>query len=126
MDVAFKVESEPRRDYLRVTLSGARSTMDASIAMWREVGRQVAACGARRALVVSKLSGPLPTPEDQQKIITALTSSGFEGVRTAFVLQDAMHVAALEYGEIYARDLGQETRVFGSEALAEVWLRHGA
>lgn len=124
-DLSCNVESESRRDHLRVTISGVRSTVDASIAMWREVGRQVAAHGAHRVLVVSTLTGTLPTPEEQQTIIRGLVGLGFEGVRTAVVSQDAMHVATLEHGEIFARELGQATRVFGSEALAAVWLRHG-
>ena len=119
------VESEPQRGYLRVTVTGMRTTMEASIAVWREIGRQIAAHAARRALIVSKLSGPMPTPEEQYRIMQALVGQGFEGVRTAFVLEDSVRVAALEHGEIAARELGQETRVFGSEALAEVWLRHG-
>jgi hypothetical protein len=121
----YAVLAEPRHDHLRVVITGTRSTPEASIAMWREVGRQVALYRARRVLVVSRLGGTLPTPEQQEQIIKSLVGTGFEGVRTAFVLQDAVNVAALEHGEIYARELGQASRVFGSEALAEVWLRHG-
>ena len=120
-----RVESEPRQNHLRVTISGVRTTKQASIAVWREVGRQVATHGVRRVLIVSKLSGPMPTPEEQHQIMQALVGWGFEGVRTAFVLEDVVRVAALEHGEIAARELGQQTRVFGSEALAEVWLQHG-
>jgi hypothetical protein len=119
------VRSESRRDHLRVTIAGVRSTVKASIAVWREVGRQVQASGARRVLVISELSGPMPTPDEQHRIMGALVGCGFEGVRTAFVLVDAAGVSTMEHGEIAARELGQETRVFGSEALAVVWLRHG-
>ncbi|UXI68130.1 hypothetical protein [Tahibacter amnicola] len=121
----YAVTTEPRRDYLRVVMSGVRSTVEASIEAWREIGRQVQAHGARRVLVVSKLSGPLPTPAQQLQILHALIGAGFEGVRTAFVLDDVVNVVALEFGEIIARELGQESRVFGSESVAELWLRHG-
>lgn len=119
------LHAELRRGYLHVTITGERSTTEVSIAMWREVGRLVVQHGARRVLVVSHLDGDLPSPEQQLRIIRALVGTGFEGVRTAFVLNDALNVSAVEHGEIYARELGQESRVFGSEALAEVWLRHG-
>ena len=120
-----QITAERRGDHLRVLIRGERSTPEASIAMWREVGRLVQTHGARRVLVVSELTGTLPTPEEQERIIKSLVGHGFEGVRTALVLKDAFRVAALEHGEIYSREMGQETRVFGSEALAEVWLKHG-
>lgn len=41
------------------------------------------------------------------------------------MLEDSVNVGKLEHGEMAARETGQELRVFGSEALAEIWLRHG-
>lgn len=119
------VHAESRGDYLRISITGQRSTPEASIAVWREVGRLVGEQRALRVLVVSELSGPLPTPDEQRHILQSLIGCGFEGVRTAFVLRDTVNVAQLEHGEIVARELGQESRVFGSEAVAEVWLRYG-
>jgi len=121
----YVVEAEPRSDYLRIVIRGVRSSEAVSIAGWREVARHVREHGASRVLVVSELEGPLPTPDQQRRIMLALVGWGFERVRTAFVLADALNVASLEHGEMQARELGQESRVFGSEALAEVWLRHG-
>ncbi len=121
----YTVRAEPQGDYLRVVITGQRSTPQASIDGWREVGRLVREHRAVRVLVVSELTGPLPTPEEQHLILHSLVGWGFEGVRTAFVLKDALNVTKLEHGEIAARELGQESRVFGSEAIAEVWLRYG-
>jgi len=121
----YCVVAEPRIDYLRIVITGQRSTLQASIDGWREVGRLVGEHRTKRVLVVSELTGPLPTPEEQRVILEALIGWGFEGVRTAFVLADIMNVSKLEHGEIVARELGQESRVFGSEAVAEVWLRYG-
>jgi hypothetical protein len=121
----YTVRAEPRLDYLRVVITGQRSTPQASIDGWREVGRLVREHRAVRVLVVSELTGPLPTPEEQDRILKSLVGWGFEGVRTAFVLKDSLNVTKLEHGEITARELGQESRVFGSESIAEVWLRYG-
>jgi hypothetical protein len=56
----YSVHAEPRRGYLRIVMSGVRSTLEVSIAGWREVSRLVHEHGARRVLVVSKLTGPTP------------------------------------------------------------------
>lgn len=124
-DLAYRVSAEPRRDYLRITVDGERSTVAAGIAGWIEIAEQVRRHGAQRVLIVSRLKGPIPSPDEQRETLSAVVGKGFEGVRTAFVLEDAMRVSALEHGEMVAREHGQESRVFGSEALAEVWLRHG-
>jgi hypothetical protein len=124
-DLAYAVHVEERRDYLRIVVSGVRTTLEAALAGWGEIARQVRAHRPRKVLIVSKLGGPMPSPEEQRLTLASLVGKGFEGVRTAFVLEDSVHVAALEHGEMYARELGQESRVFGSEALAEIWLRHG-
>jgi hypothetical protein len=121
----YRIQATQRDSYLRVEITGERSTIEASIAGWREVGRLVREYGTTRVLVVSLLSGPIPSPEEQRLVMQSLVGCGFEGVRTAFVLQDSRHVAELEHGEMKARELGQESRVFGSEAVAEVWLRYG-
>ena len=48
-----------------------------------------------------------------------------EGVRVAYVEAYARQVPEAEVGEILAREQGFEVRVFGNEADAAVWLRHG-
>lgn len=121
----YIVEAEQRAGYLRITMAGRRSTLAASIAGWREVGRLVQSHGAKRILVVSYMTGDLPSPEVQRDTMRALANSGFEGVKIAFVSHDVRNVAALEHGELEARDMGQASRVFGSEELAVLWLQHG-
>lgn len=122
---AYSVRAEPRRDYLYIEVSGVRSTLEIAIAGWREIAAQVRAHQMPKVLIVSRLGGPIPSPEEQRRTLEAVVGLGFEGVRTAFVLTDSLHVAALEYGEMVSREHGQESRVFGSVALAELWLRHG-
>jgi hypothetical protein len=124
-DLTYSVRAEPRGGYLRVVMSGERSTLAAAIAGWREAGRLIHAHGARRVLIVSQMTGPIPSPEDQRATMRALAGHGFEGVRTALVLEDSRNVGLLEHGEMQSREMGQESRVFGSEALADVWLRLG-
>ena len=119
------MRAEERRDYLRIEISGVRSTLEVALAGWAEIAAQVRAHRPSKVLIVSKLGGPIPNPEEQRKTLESVIGRGFEGVRTAFVLEDALHVAEMEYGEMVAREHGQESRVFGSEALAELWLRHG-
>lgn len=121
----YAVRAEERRDYLRIEVSGIRSTVEVAIAGWTEIAAQVRARRPSRVLIVSRLGGPIPTPDEQRRTLESVIGHGFEGVRTAFVLLDSMHVRDLEYGEMVSREHGQESRVFGSEALAELWLRHG-
>src|SRR5438477_10226867 len=102
-DLVYRVRAEQRRDYLRITVNGRRSTVDAAIAGWKEIAAQVRAHHAQRVLIVSSLTGPVPTPEEQRATLTAVIGHGFEGVRTAFVHSDASHVGALEHGEMISR-----------------------
>ena len=79
----------------------------------------------QRVLILSKVTGPLPTPDEQRQIMGAMVGQGFEGVRSALVLEATAQVHHLEHGEMYVRELGHASRVFGSESVAELWLRHG-
>lgn len=119
------VRSDSRGDYLRVEIAGHRGDFESGIAVWRAIGELTRARRAKRLLVVSKLTGPLPTAEEQRTLMRSLIDSGFEGVRTALVVSDSRRLADLEHGEMEARELGQESRVFSSEKQAEVWLHYG-
>jgi hypothetical protein len=114
-----------RGDFLRVEIAGHRRDFEAGIGVWRELGRLTRARGATRLLVISRLTGPLPSAEEQRSLMRGLVDSGFEGVRTALVVSDSRTLADLEHGEMEARELGQESRVFSSEKQAEVWLLYG-
>ena len=121
----YVVSAQALRDHLRIEVSGTRTTLEAAIAGWAQIAAQVRAHRPRKVLVVSRLLGPIPSAEEQRATLASLIGQGFEGVRTAFVLTDSVNVGALEDGEMFSREHGQESRVFGSEALAELWLRHG-
>ena len=121
----FIASAERRGDYLRVEIAGHRSSVEAGITAWRGIGQLAKEHEVKHLLVVSRVSGPLPTADEQRVILRSLLGWGFEGVRTAFVVSDSQSIADLEHGEMEARELGQESRVFGSEKQAEVWLRYG-
>ena len=55
-----------------------------------------------------------------------MAGMGLEQVRIAYVEAHAGHIAEVEFGEILAREQGFDARVFGNEADARIWLRHGA
>src|SRR5262245_53526305 len=100
----YSVRAEARTGYLRVEMSGTRSTLAASIAGWRDVAALVRQHRPRRVLVISKLTGPLPTPEEQHAAIHATAGEGMRGVRFALVLEDSRNVGKLEHSEMLLRE----------------------
>jgi len=111
--------------HLRITLFGERSTQNASLAAWNAIGDQVVINDATRLLVINRLTGRVPTREEQKQIASSLAARGFERVRVALVLKDSALIPEFEYGVLDSIELGREVAVFGSEEVAVLWLYHG-
>jgi len=125
MSVPITVEAHTRHDHLRVTLDGERSALEASVAAWHEIADHVARHHAARVLVLNRLVGTLPTPDEQRRIVESLAARGFRGIRIAIVMADSRHIDGLEHGALDGIDVGQQVSIFASEELAVLWLCHG-
>jgi hypothetical protein len=122
--LGFTLRFEGRGDYLHVRVDGEHDTFEISLAYWTEVARACAERGTTRVMVVENLqeSGD---PLELERLIDAIVALGFREIRLAFVDLVQSHLAAMEHGEILARERGIAGRVFGDEASAERWLRYG-
>lgn len=121
----YELAFHDRGDYLRVVITGARDSLETSLAYWNEIATECERRGTRALLVSDELPGePIP-PQDQERVIQALRESYMQHVRVAYCEVDAVYLPQAEYGELLAREAGYTVRVFGSEREAELWLRYG-
>lgn len=121
----YVLRLENRGDYLRAQVDGEHDTFEISLAYWTEIAQACHARGARRVLVVENIA-EAGDPLILEGLIDAVVALGFRDIRVAFVDLMQSHLAAMEHGEILARERGIAGRVFGDEGEATRWLRHGA
>jgi hypothetical protein len=122
----FGVRCEDRPDYLYAVVTGPKGDADVGVAFWRVLAGEVAARRSRCLLVDARLTGPSLSPKGLADVVAQFVGSPLEGVRIAYVENDAGNVATLEHGAIAAAALGFSARVFPDIGSAERWLRYGA
>jgi len=120
----YTLRFEHRGDYLRAQVDGEHDGFDVSLAYWSQIAAACRARGTRRVLVVENIL-EAGDPLMLEGLIDAIVALGFQDIRVAFVDLMQSHLAAMEHGEILARERGIAGRVFGEESEAERWLRHG-
>jgi hypothetical protein len=125
MDTPIKIDVVQTHDVVRIVMSGERSTEEAGVAAWQQIADHVIRLKATRVLVVNRLVGEPPTPEQQRKIVQALAARNVDGVQLAMVLAGMARVEHFEHAELDSLELGRKMLVFGSEELAMLWLCHG-
>lgn len=121
----FRIEYQRLGDTLRARFRGDNSALDTVIACWMALAGELRREPVAALLVVDEMEGASPDPEELAQFVQSMIGLGFEGVRVAYVEAYARQVPEAEVGEILAREQGFEVRVFGNEADAAVWLRHG-
>lgn len=121
----IKIHYEERAGYLHALVTGPRDSRDISIAYWTEIAAECARRKARKLLVVEKL-GEFEGERNIEGTLDAIFALGLDKLQVAFVVGRVELMPYVEHGEILARERGATSgRVFGSEAMAERWLRHG-
>ena len=120
----FDLRLESRGDYLRAQVDGLSDSFEISLAYWTAISQACHARKARRVLVVENIL-EAGDPLMLETLVEAIVALGFRDIRVAFVDLMQSHLAAMEHGEILARERGIVGRVFGDEGEAERWLRHG-
>lgn len=121
----FRIEYQRDGGMLRARFSGDNSALDTLIACWMALAEELRRDPVAALLVVDEMRGASPDPGELAQFVQSMIGLGFEGVRVAYVEAYALQVPEAEVGEILAREQGFEVRVFGNEAAAAVWLRHG-
>ena len=116
---------EDRSGYLCARVTGPRDSHQISLAYWSRIAEQVRKRRAGKLMVVENL-GDHEDQRDLPAIIDALIAMGLDRIQIAFVVGRIELLPHMEHGEILALERGANGRVFGSEAVAERWLRHGS
>ncbi|HEY0661805.1 MAG TPA: hypothetical protein VGD21_10875 [Lysobacter sp.] len=121
----FNIEFQSDGGRLRAHVVGVNGTLETTLAYWLAIAAEVRARAPSMLLVVDDMTGEPPPPEQLQQFVSAMAGLGFEGLRIAYVEADGDQIPLVEVAEIFAREQGFNARVFGNEADAAVWLRHG-
>lgn len=122
----FRIEYGRDGELLRAHVTGVNGTLETTMACWTALAAELQRDPTPKALlVVDDMEGEPPPPEQLAQFVQAMVGLGFEGVRVAYVEAHAEQIPAVEFGEILAREQGFDARVFGNEADARIWLRHG-
>jgi len=121
----FRIDYSRDGELLRAHVTGVNGTLETTLACWMALSVELRREPSGALLVVDDMEGEPPPPEQLAQFVRAMTGRGFEGVRVAYVEAHPEQIPAVEFGEILAREQGFDARVFGNEADARVWLRHG-
>jgi hypothetical protein len=119
----FRVCFDDEPDYLRAYVFDGTDSLEVSTAMWRMLGEECRATGARRLLVLEDLLSTVEVPEIAQ-VVDSIFDAGLGGVRMAFVeLRD--DIQGSEIGESMCLERGMTLRIFAQEPEARRWLVYG-
>ncbi|MEO5962873.1 MAG: hypothetical protein ABIO75_05710 [Thermomonas sp.] len=122
---SFRIDYQRHGSLLRAHVTGVNGTLEITLAYWMALADEVRRDPPRNLLVVDDMEGDPPPPEQLAQFVQAMVGQGFEGVRVAYVEAHTDQIPEVEHGEILAREQGFDVRVFGNEATAALWLRHG-
>ena len=122
----FRIDYSRDGELLRAHVTGVNGTLETTLACWTALAAELQRVPVPKSLlVVDDMEGEPPPPEQLAQFVQSMVGMGFEGVRVAYVEAHAEQIPAVEFGEILARERGFDARVFGNEADARIWLRHG-
>ena len=121
----YRIDYRREGGVLRAHVTGVNGNIDTTVAYWSELAGEVRRLPPRALLVVDDMEGEPPPPEQIAQFVQAMVGMGFEGIRVAYVEAHAHPVANVEHGEIIARELGFDARVFDNESRARIWLNYG-
>ena len=121
----FQLDLVTESSGLVAAVTGRIDTVEALIAVFLAISKELRRTGLRQLLVIDHTFGVVP-PEDQlRRLFSSLDGQGFADVRVAYVDARGTAIARMEMGEIIGREHGYECRVFDNESRARIWLHYG-
>lgn len=120
--LAFAVED----DILKVQVEGDVDAQPVRLAYWREIMRTGREQGCRKLLVIDRKKGKPAAPAELAELAHAFRDQRDVFERIAVVEPTAEFMPAVEHGEIFARSLGINVRIFADAVSAERWARFGS
>ena len=117
----YKIQFEDRPDYLYVSISGDKDSLEISRRYWREVADECKKRKCSKLLIVEDIEEVVSLTEMYQ-IASEIPELGFSGVRMAFVDRYIEQKNLNEFGEIVATNRGIYGKIFDNVVEAEKWL----
>lgn len=112
-------------DLLRVWVDGGADSQQVRVAYWQTIVDEARRLGCRRLLVMDRKKGRSATPLELAQLALMFRAEAVHFDAIAVVEPSAEFIPVLEHGEIAARMVGINLRVFGEARSAEHWLRYG-
>ncbi len=122
---SYRLRFDDHGDHLCVELSGPGDSLETSMIYWRQIADECERRGTRALLVLDRFGGEPLAPHEMDQVIHVMRDSYMQHVRVAYCKLNAAHLPQAEYGELHAREVGYNVRVFGDENEAQLWLRYG-
>lgn len=107
-------------------VSGRGGDAEAAARRWRHFVLTARANGKSWLMVSRDLEGPVLSEADLVRMMAMLADLDLEGLRIAIVQPRLERQHIDELGALLAMEQGGLVRVFGDEASALIWLRHGS
>jgi hypothetical protein len=123
---AYRLTWTVEGDLFRARVEGEVDAQPVRLAYWREIVATARARHCRTVLVVDRKKGRPATPEELGELAFAFREVGDLFERIAVVEPTAEFLPAIEHGEIHARSLGINVRIFADVGEAERWARFGS
>ncbi len=123
---AYRITWTVVDDMLRVQVEGDVDAQPVRLAYWREILSTAREHDCRKLLVIDRKKGRPATPEELGALAFAFRDLHAAFDRIAVVEPIAEFLTAIEHGEIHARSLGLNVRIFAEETEAERWARFGS
>ena len=119
----YRLEFEPRKNYLVATVSGDADSVAVSLAYWAEVAAECRKRGAARVLVIETMKQK-PTAFEVFEVASRLREVGMGGIviAIAFVDTELDQLPENLFGETVATNRGILGKVFNRVPDAEAWL----
>lgn len=123
---AYRLAWTIEDDILKARVEGDVDAQPVRLAYWREIVRTGRERGCRKLLVIDRKKGRPATPAELAELAHAFRDLRGLFERIAVVEPTAEFMPAVEHGEIFARSLGINVRIFADAVSAERWVRFGS
>jgi hypothetical protein len=125
-DPTYRLQLAVDGDTLRVQVSGEVDAQPVRLAYMGEIVATAQARHCRKILVIDRKKGRPATPDELGELALFFRESARNFERIAVVEPTAEFLPAVQHGEILARSLDINLRVFADAVSAQRWLRFGS
>ncbi len=122
----YQLVFRPESDVLHVRVSGDIDAQPVRIAYWTEIIATAERQGYRRLLVIDRKKRQPASPTELAELAAMFRDRLARFERVAVVEPTPAFLPAIEHGEIVARAMDLNVRIFADPQAAERWLHFGS